>query len=137
MKTASRPNSAATTPPSVAPMARLNDHVVEESVFAAISVSGVVMLGITALRAGSKNAAIMVSSSSSGQTSQTSAGVRTNSMPSTMAARARSAAIMTRLRLTRSLTTPAVGPTSVCGSTWSTTASATAAALPVSSSSRL
>ena len=69
--TASRPNHAATTPPIVAPSTRFIDHVVDERVFATITSSRAVMFGMTELRAGSKNAAIIVSASSSGYTNQT------------------------------------------------------------------
>ena len=64
--TASRPNKAATTPPTDAPINRFTDHVAEDSVFARMTSSRAAIFGITALRAGSKNAAISVSSNSSG-----------------------------------------------------------------------
>ena len=96
------------------------------------------MFGITALWAGSKNAAPMVSSSSSGYTSHTVPGVRTPSIPSTTKNRPISAAIMMVRRLMRSLITPVAGAMNVWGSTCSTTASPTdCALLPVRSSSRL
>src|SRR5581483_7502363 len=65
-KTASRPSNAPTAPPSAAPSRRLIDQVVDDKVLAMTRSSRVVMLGITELRAGSKKAAIMVSSSRSG-----------------------------------------------------------------------
>ena len=111
---------------------------IEASALAVITRSGATMFGITLECAGSKNAAPMVSRKSSGYTSQTIAGVRTASIPSTTKKRATSAPIMMRLRLMRSLSTPAVGAASVLGSTCSTTASPTdCALLPVRSSSRL
>ena len=135
MNTASRPRKTATTPPSDAPIARSNDHVMDESVLATITSSRRTRLGITELRAGSKNAAITVSITSSGYTSHTVERERTSSMESTMPARTMSAVIMTRLRRTRSFTTPAEGPTSVCGSTCSTSARPTDCARPVNCSS--
>ena len=54
-----------------------------------------------------------------------------------MPARTRSAAIMMRLRLSRSFKTPDSGAARHCGNSCRTTARATAFALPVSSSSRL
>src|SRR5437899_12710184 len=60
------PSSAPTKPPRVAPSTRFMDQVVEESVFARTKSSRVVMLGMTELRAGSKKAAMMVSSRSNG-----------------------------------------------------------------------
>src|SRR5437870_3511623 len=60
--TAFRPSNAPTTPPKVAPSTRFMDQVVDDSVLARTRSSRVVILGITELRAGSKNAAIMVSS---------------------------------------------------------------------------
>ncbi len=89
------------------------------------------MLGITELRAGSKNAAMVVSASSSGYTSHTVERERTNSMASTTAKRIRSAAIITYLRRRRSFTTPAIGPTKVWGRTCRTKARATELACPV------
>src|SRR5690242_10988075 len=112
-KTASRPNHAATTPPNDAPAARQNDHVTDASAFAVITRSAGTMFGITLVWAGSKNAAPMVSTKSSGYTSHTIAGLRTVSMHSTTKNRATSAPIMMRLRLMRSLSTPAVGAASV------------------------
>ena len=60
------PKKAATTPPTEAPINRFTDHVAEESVFAMRTSPFVAIFGITALRAGSKNAAISVSASSKG-----------------------------------------------------------------------
>ena len=108
--TVSRPNSAATTPPTDAPTSRFTDHVADESVLATSTSSRAATLGITAVRAGSKNAAISVSSNSSGYTSHTVDRDRTSSMAKTMTIRATSATIMTRLRRIRSLITPAAGP---------------------------
>src|ERR1700692_4950747 len=130
-KTASRPKKAATTPPTDAPINRLTDHVAEESVLATRTSSLAAMLGTTELRAGSKNAAIMVSASSNGYTSQTVERERTSNMASTTAKRTKSAAIITYLRRNRSFTTPAIGPTKVCGNTCSTSANATELARPV------
>ncbi len=56
---------------------------------------------------------MIVSSSSNGYTSQTIACERTSSIDNTMTTRTMSAVIMTRLRLMRSFTTPAVGPIKV------------------------
>ena len=95
------------------------------------------MFGTTAVRAGSKNAAIRVSSRSSGYTSHTVERDRTSSMEKTMTIRATSAVIMTRFRRTRSLMTPAAGPMNVWGSTCSTSARATELARPVNCSKRL
>ena len=66
MNTASRPKNAATTPPTEAPMSRFTDHVADESVFATSTSLSAAILGMTELRAGSKNAVIVVSASSSG-----------------------------------------------------------------------
>ena len=95
------------------------------------------MLGITALRAGSKNAAIVVSASSNGYTSHTVDRERTNNIAITTTKRIRSAAIMTCLRFSRSFTTPAVGPAKVCGSTCSIRARATDPACPVNCNSNV
>src|SRR5271165_341558 len=65
-KTASLPSQAATTPPRTDPIAKSNDHVAEESVLATITSPSATMLGMTAVRAGSKNATITVSRNSSG-----------------------------------------------------------------------
>ena len=64
--TASRPSHAATTPPSIEPIARSNDHVADESVLATITSPSATTFGMTALRAGSKNATMTVSRNSSG-----------------------------------------------------------------------
>ncbi len=53
---ASRPSSAVTMPPAPAPMASMADHVALESAFAVSNSERVVTLGMTAVRAGSKNA---------------------------------------------------------------------------------
>ena len=66
INTTSRPKKAATAPPTEAPINRFTDHVAEESVFAISTSSLAAILGTTALRAGSKNAAITVSASSKG-----------------------------------------------------------------------
>ena len=66
MKTVSRPKNAATTPPTDAPISRFTDHVADDNVLATSTSSSAAILGITALRAGSKNAAIVVSASSNG-----------------------------------------------------------------------
>src|ERR1700733_10504599 len=81
--TASRPKKAATTPPTEAPINRLTDQVADERVLAMSTSPLVAMLGITELRAGSKNAAIMVSASNNGYTSQTVERERTSSMART------------------------------------------------------
>ena len=131
-KTASRPSRAATRPPKVAPTIRFTDHVDEASVFARTTSSRSTMLGMMALRAGSKNAASKVSATSSGYTSHTISFERMNSMQRTINMRPISAAIITCLRRSRSFTTPDVGPIRVCGRTCSTSASATDPARPVS-----
>src|SRR5581483_53508 len=59
--TASLPKNAATIPPRVAPIIKFNDQVVEESVFARITSSLLVIFGITAFLAGSKKVAMQVS----------------------------------------------------------------------------
>ncbi len=64
--TASRPKKAATTPPTEAPIRRFTDHVAEDRVLAMSTSPFAAMFGITELRAGSKNAAMMVSAKSSG-----------------------------------------------------------------------
>ena len=51
-----RPESAVTNPPTEAPIASMADQVALESALAGISSSADVMLGIVAVRAGSKNA---------------------------------------------------------------------------------
>ena len=51
-----RPESAVTRPPIDAPIASIADHVALDSALAGISSSADVMLGIVAVRAGSKNA---------------------------------------------------------------------------------
>src|SRR5262245_22588178 len=51
-----RPNTADTMPPTDAPMASIADHIAADNALAGISSSGVVMLGIVAVLAGSKNA---------------------------------------------------------------------------------
>ena len=61
--------------------------------------------------------------------------VRASIMQATIPARSKSAVIITFLRRKRSLITPAVGPTSACGSTCSVMARPTDCALPVSCSS--
>ena len=83
------------------------------------------MFGMTELRAGSKKAAIVVSVRSKGQTSQIMERNCASSITRTTSMRPRSAAIMTCLRRTRSLTIPAVGPMKVCGNTCNTSANAT------------
>jgi len=65
-KTVSRPYRTATTPPREAPAARQKDHVMDARALAASTSDARTMLGITALWAGSKNAAPTVSNSSSG-----------------------------------------------------------------------
>ena len=52
----SRPSAAVTRPPIDAPMASMADHVALESALAGNNSSADVMLGIVAVRAGSKNA---------------------------------------------------------------------------------
>src|SRR5450631_3135528 len=66
MNTVSRPKNAATTPPTDAPISRFTDHVAADRVFATRTSPSAAMLGITELRAGSKNAAIVVSANSKG-----------------------------------------------------------------------
>src|SRR3981189_2520419 len=66
MKTVSRPKRAATTPPTAAPTSRFTDHVAQDNVLGTSPSSSAAMLGITALRAGSKNADMVVSASSRG-----------------------------------------------------------------------
>src|ERR1019366_5513711 len=51
-----RPATAATIPPSDAPTASIADHIALDKAFAGSSSSAVVMLGMIAMRAGSKNA---------------------------------------------------------------------------------
>src|SRR6266496_2064778 len=51
-----RPATAVTSPPTEAPIASIADHVAADSAFAGSSSSRDVMLGIVAVRAGSKNA---------------------------------------------------------------------------------
>lgn len=85
----------------------------DDSVLASRTSPSAATFGITALRAGSKNAAIEVSASSKGYTSHTVERDRTNNMASTTTQRMMSAAIITCLRFRRSFTTPAVGPTNV------------------------
>jgi hypothetical protein len=65
-KTASRPSRTATTPPSEAPTARQKDQVIEANALAGSTSSAETMFGMTALWAGSKNAAPMVSRQRSG-----------------------------------------------------------------------
>src|SRR5271165_7676585 len=64
--TASRPSHAATIPPRTDPIARSNDHVADDSVLATITSFSATTLGMTALRAGSKNVTITDSRNSSG-----------------------------------------------------------------------
>src|SRR3954449_7322834 len=52
----SRPNAAVTSPPTDAPIASMADHVAADSALAGSSSSADVMLGIVAVRAGSKKA---------------------------------------------------------------------------------
>jgi hypothetical protein len=66
MKTVSRPKNAATTPPTDAPISRFTDHVADDRVLATRTSFSAEILGITALRAGSKNAVIVVSAISNG-----------------------------------------------------------------------
>src|SRR5215470_4020370 len=66
MKDVLRPSRASATPPIVAPSTKFTDHVVDERVFATIRSSSLVMFGITAVLAGSKNAHMMLSNSSKG-----------------------------------------------------------------------
>ena len=118
-------------------MARLKAQVVEESALATNSSSSErASRGIRAERPGSKRAHIRVSRSSSSQTSQTMSADRTSNMESTIAARQMSAKIITERRERRSFNTPAMGAAKTCGRSCSDTAVPTAAALPVSSSSR-
>ena len=135
--TALRPRNAATRPPINEPTAKLNDHVVEASVLAMVKSSLSTRLGSTELRAGSKKPHITVSTNSSGYTSQIVELERTSNMHVTITARTTSEMIITRLRLMRSLITPAIGETRVWGSTCNTNATATEEALPVNSNNRL
>ena len=137
IKTVSRPKAAATNPPSAAPMAKLNDQVVEESAFATTTSLSAAMFGTTADRAGSNSAHITVSQNSSAYSNQMPSRERTSNIASTMPARAQSAKIITFLRRMRSLMTPAAGAAKNCGSTWSTNANATDWAVPAVSSRKL
>ena len=64
-KTASRPSSTATTPPSEEPTERQNDQVIDPMALALSMSDSGTRLGITALCAGSLKAAPTVSKSSS------------------------------------------------------------------------
>src|SRR5258708_26326594 len=110
-------------------MAKLNDQVVDDSVFATTRSRSAAMLGITALRPGSNSAQNTVSRNNRMYNSHNSCGPRTNNMHSTMAARDQSAQIITFLRLMRSLTTPAAGATKNSGNTCTTKSTATQFAL--------
>ena len=131
MKTVSRPKNAATTPPIAALQSEGSPTTsLKIACWRPALPAPAAMLGITELRAGSKNAAIVVSASSNGYTSHTIDRERTNNIAITTAKRMMSAAIITCLRFSRSFTTPAVGPTKVCGSTCSIRASATEPGVP-------
>src|SRR5215472_11401413 len=60
-KTVLRPKYAASTPPIATPIAKLNDQVVVESVFATVSSDSPTRFGIAALRPGSNSAQRIVS----------------------------------------------------------------------------
>ncbi len=93
MNTVSRPNKAATAPPRPDPSARLTDQVIEESAVGDHKILAVERCSESAaLRAGSKNAHIIVSSEQQHvDEPDRSARGCTKSIPSTMPARARSA----------------------------------------------
>src|SRR5690242_12763564 len=88
MKIVLRPKYAASAHPAVNPMAKLKDHVVEESVFAITTSDSGTTFGITELRPGSKNDHRRVSDKSRRYSNHTNCGPLTKIMQKTMAARA-------------------------------------------------
>src|SRR5437867_1177150 len=110
-----RPATAVTMPPTDAPTASMADHVALASALAGNSSSSVVILGIVAVLAGSKNAEADTVRAITAYAIQTWPAVRTSSRPRIRQPRAKSAMIIRRRRLTRSTTTPASGPTIAIG----------------------
>src|SRR5436309_3183441 len=110
-----RPAIAVTSPPTDAPAASIADHVAADSALAGSSSSSLVMLGMVAVRAGSKNADAATVSAITTYAIQTSSDRRTSSSPRINTPRTRSAAIIRRRRFDRSTTTPATGPTIAIG----------------------
>src|SRR5512140_2366210 len=88
MKAVFRPAMAVTIPPIDAPMASIADQVALERAFAGTSSSRVVMLGIVAVRDGSKNAVPHVRRADTANAIHTWPGVRTSRSPSTNRPRA-------------------------------------------------
>src|SRR5258708_34249469 len=101
-------------------MAKLNDQVVDDSVFATTRSRSAAMLGITALRPGSNSPQNTVSRNHRMYSSHSNCGPRTNNMHSTMAARDQSAQNITFLLLMRVLRTAAPGATKNCRHTLGT-----------------
>ena len=131
----SRPHTAATTPPSEAPIASIADHVPVETALAATSWCRGTMSGTVDDRAGSKKPDAPTVTAVTTYASQTVDGVRTSSRPRIITPRTTSAAIMMRRRSKRSMMTPAVGPTSAIGRICATISVATTRADPVNSNS--
>ena len=103
------PTRATAAPPSAGPTRRIAPSRMSwSSALASTSRSPVTMSGTSALKAGPKNASPAPKSTTSAARCQTSRTPASESAPITAstAARTRSAAIMTRRRSSRSLTTP-------------------------------
>src|SRR5436190_178636 len=130
-----RPATAVTRPPTDAPAASIADQVAADSAFAGSSSSALVMLGIVAVRAGSKNADAETVSAITTYAIHTSSDRRTISRPRIRTPRTTSAAIISRRRFARSTTMPASGPTTATGRNCTIIIQATAVADPVRSSS--
>ena len=131
-KAASRPNSVTTRPPRAAPTASIVPHAEPTRPFAAARSSGSTTLGIAAADAGSKQAVNTLIEASSTKTIHTVPLDSTSSRGRHRTARARSAAIISRRRSTRSAKAPPTGDNRKNASSGTVIVSATNTAEPVS-----